>query len=539
MKEHRKYRRFKPSKRQFPLTENTGRDQLATGSLYLTLDSVLAAGIGGVFWILIAKIAPPQDIGEAQIVVALATVLMTFAGLGFNIGASKYIAEHNAKGEYAQSRGVYSRTVQVTLASSIALTVGLLLLSNYVANVVYKDTGLTFLVVLGALTLPFQSLFRTLYGVYQGAHRMAYCLYIDAVFLSLRLVLSVALVIAGYGALGILVGFAAGYLASTLVGMTLARRAIPRMREGVSTPYPFKTMFTFSLANYLAGIFLISWAQIPSILLGIYRDSSSVAFYNIALLTKGLVTALAGSIGLALLPTVAANITKGSNDSVKTLYNQAMRFSILLCAVPSLVFFLVPAKALSLISSQYAANASVALQLLMISAVGTTILAVATQMLNSVGRPVAGLVATGLCSIIGLAASPFAIILWGLNGAAMANLTAGVTGAVIGVAFLSWRGHLHTDFASLITPLGVVTAAGVLGEYIVLQGVNQYIAVAISFLVLVGLSLLVKTLTVGEIMSMFKLAFQTLDPILGVIRRNGKTVRPESLTTVEEEKRTA
>jgi len=215
-----------------------------------------------------------------------------------------------------------------------------------------------------------------------------------------------------------------------------------------------------------------------------------------------------------------------------------MRFSILLCAVPALIFFLLPEKALSLISTQYATNASVALQLLMISAVGTTILAVATQMLNSVGRPVAGLVATAICSIIGLAASPFAIILWGLNGAALANLIAGVTGAMIGVAFLTWRGRLHTDFASLVIPVGVVTAAGAVGEYMITQGVNEYVAVTVSLLCLVGLALLVKTLTLGEIASMFRLALQTLDPILGIIRRDGKSLRRDSLVAPEAEKKT-
>ncbi len=518
--------------------DDKGREQLATGSLYLTLDSVLAAGIGGIFWILIAKIAPPQTVGNAQIVVALATVLMTFAGLGFNIGASKYIAEHKARGEYAEARGVYSRTVQVTLASSIVLTVGLVLLADYFARVVYGGSGpTTLLVIIGALTLPFQAMFRTLYGVYQGAHRMSYCLLIDVVFLSLRLVLSVALVLTGYGALGILVGFAAGYLASTIVGMVfLTRRAIPLTMKGKSSPYPFGTMFGFSLANYVAGIFLISSVQVPSILLGIYRDSSSVAFYNIALLTKGLVTTLSGSIGLALLPTVAANISRGSQEPVKELYNQAMRFSILLCAVPSLIFLLLPDKALSLISSEYAANTSVALQLLMVSAIGTVILTTATQMLNSVGRPATALVATALCSLICLVASPFTIIIWGLNGAAIANLISGIAGVIIGVALLSWRGRLHTEFASLITPVGVVTTAALVGELILTRGLNGYLAVTMSFIVLLGLALLLRTITAGELVSMFKLGLQTLSPLRGVLHREDNPVELEIPIKVEEKK---
>src|SRR3989442_6652438 len=83
---------------------DNGRCQLATASLYLSIDSMLAAAIGGVYWIVVAKLAPPGTVGQANIIVALAAVLMTFAGLGFNIGASKFIAEHNSRREFAESR---------------------------------------------------------------------------------------------------------------------------------------------------------------------------------------------------------------------------------------------------------------------------------------------------------------------------------------------------------------------------------------------------------------------------------------------------
>src|SRR2546428_8090421 len=83
---------------------DNGKGQLATGSLYLSIDSMLAAAIGGVYWIVVAKLAPPGTVGQANIIVALAAVLMTFAGLGFNIGASKFNAEHNSRREFAESR---------------------------------------------------------------------------------------------------------------------------------------------------------------------------------------------------------------------------------------------------------------------------------------------------------------------------------------------------------------------------------------------------------------------------------------------------
>jgi stage V sporulation protein B len=500
---------------------DNGKDQLATGSMYLSIDSILAAGVGGIFWVVVGKLAPPGTVGQANIVVALAGLLMTFAGLGFNIGASKFIAEHNSRREYAESSRVYSKTLEVTIASSVVLMIGLVVAASYAAQVTLGRSNLAFLVVIGALTLPFQAIFKTLYGVYQGAHRMAYCLIIDAIFLSLRLVLSVALLLAGYGTLGILLGFAAGYLASTLFGMGyLARRAIPHVREISSVSSDsFKRLFDFSMPNYVAGIFLIASIQIPIILLGVYRGSASAAFFNIAVLTKSIVVAISGSIGLALLPTVAGNISRGSDDSISSLYNLSIRSSILLASAPALVFMLAPSAALSLISPEYATNASSALQILMISAIGTVILGTCTQMMNSIGRPMTALYVTAASSVVGLVTCVVTIPLWGVDGAAAASVVSGVAGAILGVTFLSWRGHLKTELAALAAPLVAVTLAASVGEVVVVRGLSPFLAVGVSLLVLLTLSLILKALTVTEISSMMRLAIQTVSPIMSWKRR--------------------
>ncbi len=517
---------------------DNGKDQLATGSLFLSIDSMLAAAIGGVYWIVVAKLAPPGTVGKANIIVALAALLMTFAGLGFNIGASKFIAEHNSRREYAESRRVYSKTLEVTIASSVILMIGLVVAASYAAKVTLGDSSLALLVVIGALTLPFQAIFKTLYGVYQGAHRMAYCLIIDAIFLSLRLILSVALLLAGYGTLGILLGFAAGYLASTLFGMGyLARRAIPRVREISSSlsSDSFKRLFDFSMPNYVAGIFLIASIQIPVILLGVYRGSASAAFFNIAVLTKSIVVAISGSIGLALLPTVAGNISRGSEDSVSSLYNLSIRSSILLASFPSLVFFLAPGVALTLISPEYATNASSALQILMVSAIGTVILGTCTQMMNSIGRPLTALYVTAASSVVGLAASVVTIPMWGVEGAAAASVVSGVAGAILGVSFLSWRGRLKTEFAALAAPLVAVTLAASVGEVVVVRGLSPYLAVGVSLLVLLSLSLILKALTVTEISSMLKLAIQTVSPIMSSWKRRESDLPLRNIASEDEQ----
>src|SRR5437899_6767211 len=141
---------------------DNGRGQLATGSLYLSIDSMLAAAIGGVYWIVVAKLAPPGTVGQANIIVALAAVLMTFAGLGFNIGASKFIAEHNSRREFAESRRVYSKTLEVTIASSVVLMIGFVVAASYAAKIMLGNYGIAFFVFICGLSFSFQAVFNIL-----------------------------------------------------------------------------------------------------------------------------------------------------------------------------------------------------------------------------------------------------------------------------------------------------------------------------------------------------------------------------------------
>jgi len=170
----------------------------------------------------------------------------------------------------------------------------------------------------------------------------------------------------------------------------------------------------------------------------------------------------------------------------------------------------------------------------MVSAIGTVILGTCTQMMNSIGRPLTALYVTAASSLVGLAASVVTIPLWGVEGAAAASLVSGVAGAILGVTFLSWGGRLKTEVAALAMPLIAVTLAASVGELVIVRGLSPYLAVGVSLLVLLTLSLILKALTVTEIGSMVKLAIQTVNPIMPW-RRRGSDLPLRPVASEEEQ----
>ncbi len=484
---------------------------VTTGSIYMTLDSAANALLGGIFWIVVGKLAPDDVVGWAAQIVALTSVLVVFAGLGFNFGASKFISEYNSKGQRSLSRLVYSKTIKITLTSSLALALGLALLSAYVASGIYDDPQLTLLVVLGAVSLPFQALVRSLNGVYQGCHRMAYCFLGDMTFLSLRLVIAVLLVLGGFGAVGIVLGYVLGFITSALVGVTvLAPSALPKERKA-EYPELSRKMFQFSTANYLATIFNTAANQVSIPLVGFFLGPSPAAHYNIAFLTRIVLVTTASSIGLALLPTVSSILSSEDRKSISILYNSSIRSAILLVSAPILVFFLVPNQVLELIRSEYTA-ASTALQILAISSLGSIVLATTTAVLNGMNRPFNALLATGIGAVVSIGLSAAMIPMWGISGAAVGVLVGGLAGAAISVSMLSLRESIPTQLSSVLKPSLALTSAIVVGELLIRIGIQAYFSVAVSLVALLGVAVVIGGLTPSELTSVIKLAIQKVKP---------------------------
>lgn len=485
----------------------------------MTLDSAANALLGGFFWIIVARIAPVDVVGKAAIVVALASILVIFAGLGFQIGVSKFISEYNSRGLGSLARLVFSRTIQVTAAASLIIAVGWALSSSILSS----DKEFILLIALGALSLPFQALVRSLNGVYQGCHRMAYCLVGDLTFLILRLGVAVVLVLGGLGAVGIVLGYAVGFITSAMVGLTLlAPAALPKEKTGKS-PGLLRRMFRFTAPNYAATIFHTASNQVSIPLVGYFLGAAFAGYYNIAFLTRLVLVTTATSIGLALLPTVSAVVSQGKGESVSTLYNLSIRSALLLVSAPILVFFLIPDQVLGLISSEYSI-ASLPMQILVISSLGSIVFGVATSALNGLNRPVSALFATGAGASLGIATTvilipglsiPGTFIMipaFGLPGAAAGSLIEGIIGATIAVRLLSVKGPASLQVGSVVKPLLCLGCGIALGELTIFAGVNVLAAVILALVTLLGSALALRILKLSEIWSLISLTLQKVRP---------------------------
>lgn len=216
--------------------ERTNLEKVVSGSVYLVVDLLLTSAMGAFFWIVVARIVPPNDVGLAATVTAFLTTLNVFATLGLPIAISKYVSEYNAQTRFDLSKSVFGSSIKIGLGVGILASILLLLFSGPISSAIYQNPELGSLMAFAAILVPFQAIMASLNGGYQGCQRMEFCLVGDSIVAVSKLGAVLLLVLAfSLKALGILSAVAIGTILSCIIGYFLfLPRCFPKVGNNPS-----------------------------------------------------------------------------------------------------------------------------------------------------------------------------------------------------------------------------------------------------------------------------------------------------------------
>ena len=65
-------------------------DPLISNSFYLVLASGISAALGFVFWIIIARIYPPEAVGQGALLLSAMAIINTLTLMGFDVGIIRF-----------------------------------------------------------------------------------------------------------------------------------------------------------------------------------------------------------------------------------------------------------------------------------------------------------------------------------------------------------------------------------------------------------------------------------------------------------------
>lgn len=307
----------------------------------------------------------------------------------------------------------------------------LLLISILLINRLYIDKELYFILAL--------SMFFNVFGVewlYKALEQYSYITIRSIFFKVISLILLFFLVrdgsdIYAYAMLTVLASVGAGVLNFYNLRKIIKIEKISL--KDLEIKKHIKPAFTF----FLLTISITIYVNLDSVMLGFMTSDDNVGYYSAAVKIKQILVSLVTSLGAVMLPRLAFYYEQKRFNEFQSLVKDALGF-ILIISLPLTVYFTLYAKdSILFLSGETFLYSVEPMQIIM-----PTVFFIALsnlmgwQILVPMDREKQVVLSTIIGAIIGCLVNVFAIPIWGVNGASLANLCAEFSVVLIQIILL-------------------------------------------------------------------------------------------------------
>jgi O-antigen/teichoic acid export membrane protein len=398
-------------------------------SIVTMLGTVVSAGLGYLYWLIVARMAVTEQVGYASSAMSLVTGL----ALVTNLGACGFVVERlpGLEGRRAWAR-MLKRTIWPTSLLSFAVTAAVecvVVLSAFDP----QQRG-PFAIMVASATALGLTFVNILTVVFISARRAELAVVLGAVLGVAKLVSLVLFPLTGAGVASLLIGWAVAVLVACAVGTFVL---LPRARLGrLGGPTlgrwvggDLRSVFGHHLTS-------VGGLMVPYLLptLVVYRlDATRNAYFY--------ATWMFGSIFFMISPSVeSALFVEGIRDLQRLAANtrRAFRLLGLLMPIPVLLGIFGGRFLLRLFGGQYAQNGYVLLALLAIAAAPDAVTNVGAGVLRATGRLRRSAILNVAMGVASLGGAWMALPVMGITGAGAAWLAAQLMGSVA-VTPMLWR----------------------------------------------------------------------------------------------------
>ena len=462
--------------------------RFASSSMLLFIDEILLAAGGWTYWLIISKIASASEIGEATSLYNLVLLGSTLTMLGL-----EYPLLRRSSLERSQILGT-------TLVMELLISIASLPIVIYVINNFYQEELIAF-IWLTAVMFVFSALGLVPRFALLGISDVRSVLIIHAISIGLRFVVGFALVIIGFGTLGIILSFLLQFLIGGVATLAVAKKKFGLkigdfayiksiLKEGlINSPSKLSYMVIFTLSIVLLASYGI--------------NNSEIGVFYIALM----ISTVAGSFGASM----AFMAIPASSQSNLDLTSTSARISLALSAPVIAVLIVAPESILSIIGPEYV-SAGMMLSIMSLGVLPYVMTMNAISKFNNLGRP-RKLILIGSVQILAFIVC-FAILVpaYGTMGASLSVFVAFGSSAIPSII---WSGRLLArHFASSCVAVAAGAVAGYAIHYafgtfpITIGSSNNYYSSIIAILFSIASSTIVifllKNTSLAEMREMVK-----------------------------------
>jgi O-antigen/teichoic acid export membrane protein len=445
---------------------------------------------------LLARLLGPAGAGLYYQSFAFLAFLGLVASGGFTLTLTRYVAVHRADDDDGALRGTVRLGLLTPALGATAIGIVLYVFAPWLAQSVFDEPRLSTLLRFVAVALPPTAYTDAALSATQGFKTMKPYALINLFFEpTCRIVLTVALLGAGWGLTGVMIAL----LVTNITSALLASVALKRLMGRLAAPprYDVREIFTFSALSWFANLASNGLLWADTIILSIYDSASDVGVYQVATRLTLLATVFVSPVTTSFSPRIADLWRRERHDLLAKTYRLITSWVFRLALPPFVMLFVFPRELLALFGPGFEKGITVTV-IMTVAWLLNSLSGPSGYMLTMSGRPMTQMTNNLAGLAMNVALNVWLIPRYGIVGAATAwavslmvitwarvvqvwafskmlpfsrdllkGVWAGVAAAIAGVAIREAIGGL----ASLVVGLAAVGAAYV--TVIVILGVDE------------------------------------------------------------------
>ncbi|HSU72627.1 MAG TPA: oligosaccharide flippase family protein, partial [Candidatus Binatia bacterium] len=312
----------------------------ATGTLFFA--SLLAAGVGYLLKMVLARNLSVTEFGLFSAVFAFVSLFVGFSDLGMGTAAVKYIAQFNVEKKPQDTKNALLYLFIFQLAFLALVFPALALLTPFLSASYFKDpaaAGVLFVLLVAFSFSLFEAFFAT---AFHGFKRMAFFSTIN--ILEPTLVLAGVLVLfpLGFHVLAPAYAYLFAFAFAPLLYLLMFRKTFPAFFQIPARwdPVLARQMFFAGMSNLVGGVGAVLLTSSGTLLLTYFRPLADVAIYSVAISVASIMRQIPKVLSLMLLPVSSELYTTKDpqlGSGIMRLYTYTFLVSIPL--VFSMMFF--------------------------------------------------------------------------------------------------------------------------------------------------------------------------------------------------------
>jgi O-antigen/teichoic acid export membrane protein len=309
------------------------------GALFALLGAIISKLFTYLYRLVIARFLGVEEYGVISLALAVLSFALVFSVMGMNQGVMRMFSYYHGKNKREKALSSYYSARKIVLFLSLFFALSLFLLSDFLAEVVFKNPSFSKILKILSLLVPFMSLNEIIWALFMAEKKPELLFYINYLLDKvIRLVLTFLALFIGLGVIGVAYSYLISGIITFFLATYFAKKQI--LNTKFRSENLKKELLNYSIPLMFAGVISTIFLWTDTVLLGIFKSAKEVGLYNAAIPTANLINLPAIALGSFFVPLFTEILAKKKHSMLKSFTSSISRW-IYIAALPLLFILLI------------------------------------------------------------------------------------------------------------------------------------------------------------------------------------------------------